>query len=131
MLPGLLLQKALGAARCFVEKSNPNRGSTQTVPEFIVFMHNDVVDRDLANDGKLWEAYLKKLRATGRFNGGSSIGPGLSFKKGLQPAPSGQGIEGFIRVEATSAADAMNVLEGNPNYEAGGTVEIRELLQDE
>ena len=101
------------------------------MPEFIVFMHNDVVDRDLANDGEQWEAYLTKLRATDRFNGGSSIGRGLSFKKGLQPSSSGQGIEGFIRVEAKSAEDAKSVLEGNPNYEAGGTVEIRELRRDE
>jgi hypothetical protein len=101
------------------------------MPEFIVFMHNDVVDRDLANAGEQWESYLTQLRASGRFNGGSSIGRGLSFKKGLPPAPSGSEIAGFIRVEATSPEEAAKVLEGNPNYEAGGTVEIRELLQDD
>lgn len=101
------------------------------MPEFIVFMHNDVVDRELANAAERWESYLTQLRASGRFNGGSSIGRGLSLKKGLQPVPSGNEIEGFIRVEATSPEEAAKVLEGNPNYEAGGTVEIRELLQDD
>jgi hypothetical protein len=101
------------------------------MPEFIVFMHNDVVDRSLANDGQRWGAYLAKLKATGRFNGGSSIGRGLKFRMGSQQAPSELSIEGFIRIEAKDAEEAQKVLEGNPNYEAGGTVEVRELLQDE
>ena len=101
------------------------------MPEFIVFMHNDIVDRSLASDEQLWGAYLTKLKATGRFNGGSSIGRGSKFKKGCQPAPSEVSIEGFIRVEAQDAEEAQKFLEGNPNYEAGGTVEVRELLQDE
>jgi hypothetical protein len=94
-------------------------------------MHNDVVDREAANDGRSWERYIANLKATGRFIGGSSIGRGIRFKKGSQLSPSDLGIEGFIRVEATSLEEARSFLEGNPNYEAGGTVEIRELLQDE
>jgi hypothetical protein len=101
------------------------------MPEFIVFMHNDVVDRNLANDGQRWGAYLAELKSTGRFNGGSSIGGGLKFKKGSQPAPSELTVEGFLRIEAKDEEEARKVLEGNPNYEAGGTVEVRELLQDE
>ena len=34
---------------------------------------------------------------------------------------------GFIRVEAESLADAEALLAGNPVFENGGTVEIREL----
>jgi hypothetical protein len=101
------------------------------MPEFIVFMYNDVADRGKANDGQKWGAYLAKLKATGGFNGGSSIGRGSKFQKGSQTSPSELNIEGFMRIEARSAAEAQAVLEGNPNYEAGGTVEIRELLQDE
>jgi hypothetical protein len=101
------------------------------MPEFIVFMYNDVVDRGIANDGQKWSAYLARLKATGRFSGGSSIGRGSKFKKGSQQSPSELSIEGFLRIEATNAAEAQAVLEDNPNYEAGGTVEIRELLQDE
>jgi len=101
------------------------------MPEFIVFMYNDAVDRSIANDGQAWGAYLANLKATGSFNGGSSIGRGSRYKKGSQQSPSELSIEGFIRIEATSATEAQVVLEGNPNYEAGGTVEIRELLQDE
>jgi hypothetical protein len=102
-----------------------------TMPEFIVFMYNDAVDRSIANDGQAWGAYLAKLKATGRFNGGSSIGRGSWYRKGAQQSPSEPSIEGFIQIEAANATEAQAVLEGNPNYEAGGTVEIRELFKDE
>jgi len=36
-------------------------------------------------------------------------------------------LAGFIRIEATDLAEARTLLAGNPTYEAGGTVEIREL----
>ena len=36
-------------------------------------------------------------------------------------------LTGFIRIEAGSLAAAALLLAGNPVYEAGGTVEIREL----
>jgi len=36
-------------------------------------------------------------------------------------------IGGFIRVMARDLAHARSLLPGNPVYEAGGTVEIREL----
>jgi hypothetical protein len=36
-------------------------------------------------------------------------------------------LAGFIRVNADNLAAAKSLLSGNPVYEAGGTVEIREL----
>lgn len=101
------------------------------MPEFILPMHNDVNDRAIANDGQLWSAYIANLKATGGFNGGSSIGIGVRLKKSLGSAPSDLSIEGFVRVNAESLEAAQKFVVGNPNYEAGGTVEIRELPQDE
>jgi hypothetical protein len=40
-------------------------------------------------------------------------------------------MNGFIRVRAEDLTAAKKFLIGNPIYEAGGTVEIRELLRDE
>ncbi len=100
------------------------------MPGFIVFMYNDVVTRELANDDQRWGDYLARLKATGRFGGGSSIGQGWKFKKGSRPSPSELGIDGFMRVEAKDEEEAREVLQGNPNDEAGGTVEIRVLLED-
>jgi hypothetical protein len=35
----------------------------------------------------------------------------------------------YIRIEAANLAEAEALLDGNPVYEAGGTVEIRRLPQ--
>jgi hypothetical protein len=37
---------------------------------------------------------------------------------------------GYLIVHAADAQAATSFLDGNPVYEAGGTVEIRELLED-
>jgi hypothetical protein len=43
------------------------------------------------------------------------------------PRPLSGQLAGFVRVSATDLADAATCLEGNPVYEAGGTIEIRLL----
>jgi hypothetical protein len=101
------------------------------MPEFIFLMHSDVQDRGIANDGQRWGEYFRKLRAAGGFNGGSSIGSGVQLRKGAAPVPANRAIEGFIRVEAESIEAVQSLVDGNPNYEAGGTVEVRELPQGE
>jgi hypothetical protein len=101
------------------------------MPDFILLMHSDVQDRDAANNGQRWGEYFRKLRAAGGFNGGSSIGRGVRMRKGADAAPADRTIEGFIRIEADSLQAVQLLVEGNPNYEAGGTVEVRELPQDE
>jgi hypothetical protein len=95
--------------------------------EFIFFMHDDVLDRGIARDEQLWEQYLAKLRASGQFDGGSAIGQGMAFKKGRADAAAAAGVSGFLRVRAEDMEAAKRFLVGNPNYEAGGTVEVREL----
>lgn len=99
--------------------------------EFILFMHNDATDPAIADDGGLWGRYIAALRGTGQFDGGSSIGAGLCVKKGLADRPAIADLSGFIRIRASSHDEARKFLAGNPVYEAGGTVEIRELLVEE
>jgi hypothetical protein len=91
--------------------------------EYIFFMHDDVVGvRDAA-----WEPYLKRLQESGSFEGGSAIGEGICVRKsGPAPAISGH-LVGYIRVTADTIDQAKLLLAGNPHFEAGGTVEIREL----
>ena len=58
---------------------------------------------------------------------GSAIGEGPCLRKaGAAPGVTAH-LAGFIRVNADSLAAAKPLLPGNPVYEAGGTVEIREL----
>lgn len=76
-----------------------------------------------------WGSYLARLRRTGRFDGGSSVGGGVCVSRsGITPVSTP--LAGYIRVRADSIEDACALLEGNPVIEAGGTVEVRELLRD-
>lgn len=98
--------------------------------EYILFMLNDATDPLAADDGDRWGRYIAELRQSGRFDGGSSIGTGERFRKGQSPQPVNAELTGFIRVRAENIEDARRFLIGNPTYEAGGTVEIRELPRE-
>ena len=78
-----------------------------------------------------WENYFHRLRASGRFDGGRAIGAGACFSKDRSTGPVTPHLVGFIRVRANSLEEASHFLLGNPVYEAGGTVEIRELPSEE
>ena len=90
--------------------------------EYLFLMHDDSVAAEAP-----WEPYLRKLKASGAFVGGSVIGDGVCARKTAAPAPLTPHLVGFIRVNADSLAAARSLLPGNPVFEAGGTVEIREL----
>ena len=53
------------------------------------------------------------------------------MRKGHADMPSDSNLTGFIRLRAEGLESARSFLAGNPVYEAGGTIEIRELLVDE
>jgi hypothetical protein len=91
-------------------------------------MHTDAGEG--ADDGEAWRRYFDRLRASGRFDGGSAIGAGACHRRGSAPTPATLPVEGFIRVRAESLEEARGFLDGNPVYEAGGCVEIRELPRD-
>ena len=92
------------------------------MPEFIFLMHAGPETR--AED---WPAYFAKLRAAGVFEGGSEIGGGSCERKtGTAPLITAH-LSGYIRVKARDLVEARKWLAGNPVYEAGGIVEIREL----
>ena len=90
--------------------------------EYILLMHDDALD-----DGNAWEPYLERLKKTGCFQGGSAIGDGVCVRKTGAPPSVTAHLTGYIRVNADSLDHAKSMLTGNPLFEAGGTVEIREL----
>lgn len=94
------------------------------MPDYLMLMHNDPAKAASDSD---WAAYIAALGKTGKLRGGSAIGGGISRRKsGAAPAITAH-LDGFIRIEAESLADAESLLAGNPVFENGGTVEIREL----
>lgn len=97
--------------------------------DYILLMHDDAQDAE-ADTNRAWDKYLQRLQASGRFAGGSSIGPGACFsRRGATKATTAH-LTGYLRVQAESLEEAKQFLAGNPVFEAGGTVEIRELPRD-
>ncbi len=90
--------------------------------EYIFLMHDDG-----DADEKAWEPYLRRLQQDRFFEGGSAIGEGVCVRKRGTPGSVTAHLTGFIRVHAESLDQAKSLLSGNPVFEAGGTVEIREL----
>ena len=90
--------------------------------EYLFLMHDDARADDSA-----WEPYLHKLQKGGFIQGGGAIGEGVCVRKdGASPAVTAH-LRGYIRVKAASFDQAKSLLTGNPVFEAGGTVEIREV----
>jgi hypothetical protein len=74
-----------------------------------------------------WEPYIRLLQQRGVFQGGSAIGGGACVRKDGTRLPVTQHIVGYIRITADSLDRATQLLAGNPHFERGGTVEVREL----
>jgi hypothetical protein len=94
--------------------------------DYILFMHDDVPPEHRRPDSD-WDSYLAKLREAGAFQGGSSIGGGVCASKSRKSEAITRHLSGYIRIRAASLDAARDLVLGNPVYEAGGTVEIREL----
>lgn len=97
--------------------------------DYLLLMHRDA-RQDAADVQREWSVYLQRLRDAGVFEGGSSIGDGVCVSKSENAASVTSHLSGYIRVQAESLAAARELVNGNPVYEAGGTVEIRELPRD-
>ncbi len=92
-----------------------------------MLMHHDTVT---AEDIEGWPAYLETLATRGALRGGSAIGEGITLRREGAPAPISSALTGFIRVDAADLEAARALLDGNPVFEAGGTIEIRILTAD-
>ena len=90
--------------------------------DYMFLMHDDAIVDDAA-----WGPYLRKLQEAGVFQGGSAIGDGVCARKDGATMAISAHLAGFIRVNAGGLEQATSLLAGNPVFEAGGTVEIREL----
>jgi hypothetical protein len=97
--------------------------------DYLLLMHNDA-PRSEGDRGAQWSAYFAKLRQAKAFEGGSTIGDGVCVSKSGSALGITRHLSGYIRVTAESLDAARALVKGNPVFEAGGTVEIRELPRD-
>lgn len=100
----------------------PNGGPI--LAEFMMLMHGDY---DVGGSPENWASYLDDLSRRGVLRGGSAIGAGFCLRM-HDPIPEvTQKIVGYVKLEVRDADHVLECVRGNPVYEAGGTVEIREL----
>lgn len=92
--------------------------------DYVLFMHSDAERKETTEE---WDSYFTRLRASGQFQGGSAIGSGECFRKSGPPGSLHSALTGYIRIQASSLDEAKTFVEGNPTFNAGGTVEVREL----
>lgn len=95
--------------------------------DFILFMHDDTTTAPVP---EMWSSYFTALRRLDAFEGGSAIDSGLAYRKEGKPGSTSGRLTGYIKVRAKSLTAARKLLTGNPVFECGGTVEIRELSRD-
>lgn len=94
--------------------------------DYMLLMHGGG-DGGGDDEATRWASYIGELRRAGLFEGGSSIGGGTCASKGGAAPDITRHLVGYIRVRAESLEHARQLLGGNPVFEAGGVVEIREL----
>lgn len=97
--------------------------------DYLLLMHNDA-PADENGRAEQWPVYFARLRAANAFQGGSAIGDGICVSKSESVPPVTRHLAGYIRVQAESLSAARDLVIGNPVFEAGGTVEVRELPRD-
>ncbi len=93
--------------------------------DYMLLMHNDAPHTEGTDQN--WETYLTGLRKSGCFSGGSEIGEGVCISKAGSSTKITAHLGGYILVQAESLSEAKRFVSGNPVFEAGGTVEVREL----
>ena len=96
--------------------------------DYILLMHDDAGD-DGVDRSQQWTAYFAKLEQAAAFQGGSAIGDGVCVSKKAAPEIT-RHLSGYIRIRAADLGQARALVIGNPVFEAGGTVEVRELPRD-
>jgi hypothetical protein len=92
--------------------------------DFILLMHSDY---DLGDQSESWQPYLDMLSSAGALRGGSAIGSGLCVRRSGNVPDVTRHLVGYVKIEALDLNQARELINGNPVYEAGGTIEIREL----
>ncbi len=89
--------------------------------EFLMLMKSE------GGDSAQWSAYIDSLLGSGLFRGGSALGNGVCVSRDGHSGACAT--TGFMRFEAASRNDVLALLPGNPVYEAGGHVEILEVIE--
>jgi hypothetical protein len=75
-----------------------------------------------------WFAWVKKLQDQGRYDSGEALLPGGKIIRGPY-AESKEIVCGYFVVKAKNLAEATELAKDYPDFELGGTIEIREVVK--
>lgn len=92
------------------------------MPEFMMLMKSG----DHGGSAVDWEQYVKTLSESGMFRGGSALGNGIRVSQDDKNEDCI--MTGYMRFEADSIEQVLALVPGNPVIDAGGEVEVLELL---
>lgn len=73
-----------------------------------------------------WSAYIETLTASGTFRGGSVLGNGRCISQSKTTECT---IDGFMRFEAATMNEVLDLAQLNPTLLAGGSIEVLELIE--
>ena len=105
----------------------------------LIFHSGDHYDRSpeemQENMGK-WMAWIEKLNKAGKYVSGEPLMPGGKLIKGKNKAatdgPYTEGKEivgGFFIVNASDMDEAVKICDDYPDYEGGGSVQVRQVMK--
>ncbi len=95
--------------------------------DYLLLMHDDAPPDGGGDDANDWVSWIAALDARGCFVGGSEIGKAICVRKIGKPGQPALHLVGYVKVSAESLEAACLLLPGNPAWEAGATIEVREL----
>ena len=83
-----------------------------------------------------WMAWIDKLRSQNIYSGGEPLTPAGKVVKGAEPlitdgpfAESKEVIGGYFIVKADTIEEAAELAKGCPDFAAGSSVEVREIMK--
>lgn len=113
---------------------------TSIMEKFMLIFHGGIDHRSSpeqmqANMGK-WMAWIDKLAKDGKYVTGEPLLPGGKLIKGsaagVTDGPYTEGKEvvgGYFIINAADYNEAVALCEGYPDYEAGGSVQVRHVMK--
>ena len=77
-----------------------------------------------------WGKYFQTLNHGNHLVGGSALGKGIGFKRGLIKNPKDKSIDGYMVITANNKAIIKKLAKLCPAHLNGGTVDIFPLIMD-
>ena len=92
--------------------------------EYITFMHGNAAREGTPEE---WDAFFDHAKQSGLFRGGSAMGKRWTIGKEADTAS--DALAGYMRFDAESVDDLLELLQSHPVIAHGGSIEICEMLK--